>query len=284
MKTPRSKILVASVTVFVFAAILLHPPQKVLSQSYYGQCTSTITSKFNDAPIPGNSYIYFNAVLTPSGQLKKPGTIAITGFAVTFEVDGTQYTCRNGYPVQSVTFSNSAAEALLTYYAFADGTDNFWTLSVPLGLTGNTFLTPCTFKAPAGGLPGGISPVNWSMTFRSTVDQAIDWKWGAAVYTQLPWEDMGARNEGGHGYGLLRAKPTDSDDVYSQDCTVGAPNYFNGCYEEYVNSDPAGTPEGVNSSGVPWKRFVIGGATGGGGSNWTGSLSGSGSCSPVPPK
>lgn len=29
-----------------------------------------------------------------------------------------------------------------------------------------------------------------------------------------------------------------------------------------------GTPEGTNSSNVPWKSFVVGGGTGGGGTNW----------------
>ena len=43
----------------------------------------------------------------------------------------------------------------------------------------------------------------------------------------------------------------------------------------YQNSDHAGTPEGVDSnSGQSFKAFVVGGARGGGGSNWTGSWSG----------
>ncbi|PYX76898.1 MAG: hypothetical protein DMG78_00405 [Acidobacteria bacterium] len=40
------------------------------------------------------------------------------------------------------------------------------------------------------------------------------------------------------------------------------------------NGDHAGTPEGVNSNNQPWKKFVVGGARGGGCSNWTGSWSG----------
>jgi len=40
---------------------------------------------------------------------------------------------------------------------------------------------------------------------------------------------------------------------------------------QYQNSDHAGTPEN-------FKMFVIGGATGGGGSNYTGSYSATGSC------
>jgi hypothetical protein len=284
MKSHGRKILVASVAMFIFAVILFHPAQKMLSASFYGSCTSTITSKFIDTKISGDSYIYFNASLIPSGQLKEAGTVAVSSYAVTFTVNGTEYSCYNNYPVQSVAFSDSVTTARLTYNAWADGTDNFWTLSVPLGLTGNMLLTPCMFKVPAGGLPAGIYPVNWSMTFESTVNQAIDWQWGAAVYTELPWDNITLPGEGGHGYGLLQAKPTEDGNVYSQNCTVGAKNYFNGCYGAYANSDPAGTPEGLDSSGEPWKDFVVAGATGSGGSNWTGSLSGTGSCTPVPPK
>jgi hypothetical protein len=48
------------------------------------------------------------------------------------------------------------------------------------------------------------------------------------------------------------------------------------------NGDHAGVPEGVNNQNRPWKQFVTGGARGGGGSNWTGSWSGTQSVSPVP--
>jgi hypothetical protein len=74
----------------------------------------------------------------------------------------------------------------------------------------------------------------------------ILWKWGAAVYARFSTD-----------YNLLAIKPT-----HSSSCV-------------YPNSDHAGTPEGVDpSSGVAFKNFVIGGARGGGGSNWTGSWSG----------
>jgi len=43
----------------------------------------------------------------------------------------------------------------------------------------------------------------------------------------------------------------------------------------YKNSDHAGTPEN-------FKTFVVGGATGGGGSNFTGSYSATGSCALAP--
>jgi hypothetical protein len=72
-------------------------------------------------------------------------------------------------------------------------------------------------------------------------------------------------------YGDLDVKPTDDNNVLSQDCVDGTSN----CSHEYSNSDHAGSPEN-------FKQFVIGGARGGGGSNFTGSLSGTASCTPTP--
>lgn len=60
------------------------------------------------------------------------------------------------------------------------------------------------------------------------------------------------------------------------------PTHSNSC--SFNNSDHAGTPEGTDSSsGRPFKAFVTGGARGGGGSNFTGSWSGTLSVSPACP-
>src|SRR5205823_2588683 len=73
------------------------------------------------------------------------------------------------------------------------------------------------------------------------------WKWAAAVYSQLSsnWNTLGV-------------KPVDDNSASA-----------------YQNSDHAGTPEN-------YKAYVTGGATGGGGSNWTGGYSGTASATPVP--
>jgi hypothetical protein len=106
------------------------------------------------------------------------------------------------------------------------------------------FPVPDSF-ANAGGRVKG--PVTWQGAFSSSTDaMTISWKWGAAVYTHFSTD-----------YNLLGIKPTHS----------------NSCV--YPNSDHAGTPQGVDpSTGVMFKNFVTGGARGGGGSNWTGSWSG----------
>jgi hypothetical protein len=116
-----------------------------------------------------------------------------------------------------------------------DAGSNTWNTTVPLDAGGNVFLTGFALPVPAGGFPGGINPVIWKGQFSSsTPGVSISWKWGAAVYTQFP-TDMTQ----------LEVKPIDGG----------------------TNSHHAGTPEN-------FRQFVIGGGRGGGGSNWTGSWSG----------
>ena len=122
--------------------------------------------------------------------------------------------------------------------------------TVPLSGSDEIFLTGVAFPVPAsfannyGRVQG---PVNWQGTFSSdAVGITANWKWGAAVYTVFSLN-----------YNSLAVKPT-----HKGSCL-------------YNNSDHAGTPEGVDpGSGRLFKSFVVGGARGGGGSNWTGSWSG----------
>jgi hypothetical protein len=93
-------------------------------------------------------------------------------------------------------------------------------------------------------LPGGIQPVTWQGVFSSAAPNLkVQWQWAAAVYTSFDASDLG-----------LGVKPVDDNRA-----------------SQYQNSDHAGTPEN-------FKTAVVGGARGGGGSNWTGSYSGTASC------
>jgi hypothetical protein len=118
--------------------------------------------------------------------------------------------------------------------------------TVPLAGSDEIFLTSAAFVVPAsfGRVQG---PVTWLGTFTSTTPGiSVAWKWGAAVYKTFSSD-----------YNALGVKPT----------------HTHACL--YNNSDHAGTPEGVDpGSGQRFKDFVVGGARGGGGSNWTGSWSG----------
>lgn len=74
----------------------------------------------------------------------------------------------------------------------------------------------------------------------------MNWQWGAAAYTNFDTH-----------YNGLGVNPVDDNKA-----------------SQYKNSDHAGTPENFKSD-------VTGGARGGGGSNFTGSYSGTGSCALV---
>jgi hypothetical protein len=120
-----------------------------------------------------------------------------------------------------------------------------WVTSEPTNAPGNVFLSGVAIPLLAG-LPGGIHNVNWTATFTTTTPGInAQWQWAAAAYTSFSTN-----------YSALGVKPDDSNNL-----------------SQYQNSDHAGTPEN-------FKSYVTGGATGGGGSNFTGSYSGTTSVSP----
>ena len=171
----------------------------------------------------------------------KPSGLGSTPVTVRFT--GQTITSANftlSVPDASVTFDPAATTATT---AFSGG---MWVTRVPSsGLAGNTFLSGLSYLVPTN-LPGGIKNVTWSGTINSdTPGVSVQWKWAAAVYTTFSSD-----------YNAVGVKPVDDTKA-----------------SIYKNSDHAGTPEN-------FKSFVIGGATGGGGSNYTGSLSGTVSVGP----
>lgn len=113
-----------------------------------------------------------------------------------------------------------------------------WVTTVPTSGSDEIFLSGLAYPVTAY-LPGGIKGVTWSGDLRSDAPGvSISWKWSAAVYTQFSAD-----------YNALNVKPT-----HTNACSI-------------TNSDHAGTPEA-------FKTYVIGGGRGGGGSNYTGSWSG----------
>jgi hypothetical protein len=158
---------------------------------------------------------------------------------------GATITADQPYPVSvpnaQITFDPNAVCASTTF----NTATNTWMTIVPLAGSDEIFLTGVTFPVPVSGRVQG--PVSWQGTFTSdTPGISVAWKWGAAVYKTFSLD-----------YNALGIKPT----------------HTHACL--YNNSDHAGTPEGVDTgSSRPFKDFVTGGARGGGGSNWTGSWSG----------
>jgi hypothetical protein len=196
-------------------------------------CTSANGSNFNGTPIAGGDYVWFNAVLKVKGiDVSSVTTIQLVQSTISFAAGATTYLLN--VPDSFITFSPTATEASTTFDGVA------WNTVVPSSFAKNVFLDGLVFQVPADGLPGGINPVTWSGTFKSSaVGVTVEWQWAAAVYTQFSTDDA-----------TLGVKPVDGNQSNA-----------------YANSDHAGTPEA-------FKQYVSGGARGGGGSNWTGSYSG----------
>ena len=214
--------------------------------------TSANVSNFNGTPINGGNYIWFNANFTANGIPSSGATIYLNLSSISFTADQS-YTVP--VPNAQVVFDPNAVCASTTF----DTASNTWKTTVPVSGGDEIFLAGVAFPVPssfgnAGGLVRG--PVVWQGTFGANADGIkISWKWGAAVYTSFSSD-----------YNLLASKPA----------------HQNTCL--YANSDHAGTPEGINpSTGSPFKDSVTGGARGGGGSNWTGSWSGTASVTPTCP-
>src|SRR5467141_1728955 len=202
--------------------------------------TSSITANFNGTAIAGGDTIWFTSVLKPSGLGSNPVTIFVRKAAVTFTANGTNYSVPA--PDSNITFSASATSATISF----DSTKNLWQITVPSsGLAGNSLLDATQFIVPVGGLPGGIQNVKWQASFSTdTSGISMQWQWAAALYTSF-----------NTSYSSLGVKPVDDNKA-----------------SQYQNSDHGGTPEN-------YKTYVTGGATGGGGSNYTGSYSGTASLS-----
>lgn len=226
--------------------IVLLAATSALAHPY--KCTSAISSNFNGTAIAAGDYVWFNAVLKVNGLGSAPATIFVTHASVTFTANGQTYTLT--VPDSQIMLSSSFTLATTAFAKLSAeiGSPFGWLTKLPAsGLAGNDYLAGLTFAVPVGGLPGGIQNVIWQGTFSSdTSGLTVNWQWGAAAYTSFDTK-----------YNNLGVKPVDDNKA-----------------SKYQNSDHAGTPEN-------FKVYVTGGAMGGGGSNFTGSYSGTGSCALV---
>jgi len=207
-------------------------------------CTSTVTGNFNGTAINQGDYIWFTGVLSVKGLGSGPATLYVSDARITFSADNQTYTVK--VPSSVITFSSATTIATTDFVQLKPlFLGKGWRTKLQSsGLAGNVLMTAAEFAAPAGGLPGGIKDVAFTTKFSSTTPGlTVNWQWGAAVYTSFDTD-----------YNVLGVKPVDDN---------------NG--SQYKNSDHAGTPEN-------FKSFVTGGAAGGGGSNYTGSYSATGSC------
>jgi len=210
----------------------------------YQECTSAISGNFNGTAIAEGDYVWFTSVFTVKGMGSNPVTVFVSHASITFTANNQNYTIE--VPNSVVHFSSATTLATTNFGALMPhflGTG--WKTGLPSsGLAGNDLAAAVTFAVPSGGLPGGIQNVVWTAEFSSfATGLTVNWQWAAAAYTTFDTD-----------YNALGVKPVDDNKA-----------------SKYQNSDHAGTPEN-------FKDFVTGGATGGGGSNFTGSYSGTGSC------
>ncbi len=148
-----------------------------------------------------------------------------------------------------------APNSTIKFENIAQGTTEFvggeWVTKVPAKFTDNIFLGALDWHIPAGVQIAQAEPVTWEGDFTDAPPGfELQWQWAAAVYSTLP-----------ANYNELEVKPLHST---SED--------------KYHNGDQAGTPENE----VVQENHTEG-ARGGGGSNYTGSYTNTGSC-PDPPE
>jgi hypothetical protein len=210
-----------------------------------GVCTTTssITSNFNGTSINPSNYIWFNANFKASG-IQEGTTIFLTGSTIDISVGG------NSYPVTvpnaTITFSAQYSCATTTFMG------GQWVTHVPLSGSDEIFLSGLLVQAGSitnADLKGAT--VTWTGDFSTNTSGVnLSWKWGAAVYQANTTVANAAANPN-----LIGVKPT-----HTNACNING-------------SDHAGTPMNL-------KKSVIGGARGGGGSNFTGSWSGTQNVAP----
>jgi uncharacterized repeat protein (TIGR01451 family) len=171
--------------------------------------------------------------------LKPEGTTS--GGTIRFTNQKVTIVTKTGTTTLSVPNSTISFSLLAT-----EGTTTFtggeWVTTVPASFSDNVFLAGLAYQLPAE-LEGGANPVSWEGDFTTSAGVSLKWQWAAAVYTKFSNE-----------YNSLEVKPLHSTTL-----------------DKYHNGNQAGTPEAFT-------EFVTGGARGGGGSNYTGSYSGTAPC------
>lgn len=212
-------------------------------------CTasSSIETSFNSTPIAGGSTIWFNSAIRVDGLGAKATRIFLSDSRISFAANGSQYNL--AVPAATIRFDPATTTATASYLSGID----HWATVVPGRYSGKMFLSGLAFPVPAGGLPGGISSVTWSAAFSTdTPGVTAEWQWGAAVYSTFAtdYNAIGlkaAEDQPNQGATMLMARTDEMDSV--------------------------GKPANLEA-------FVIAGAGGRGGANFTGSFRGSSNVTP----
>jgi hypothetical protein len=200
------------------------------------------SSNFNGTSVPEGTYIWFNAHFKANNVPSDGVTIDFTKGNIAFTAGGTSYSLN--VPNARITFSANATCTSTTF----DSITSTWLTTVPVSGDDEVFLTGLAWPVPGGGLAAGANPVNFSGTYSSETSApglSIQMVWSAAAYSKFTTN-----------YNALEVKA----------------GHQTACGQN--NGDHSGTPEGVDNTNRPWKDYLVGGPRGGGGSNFTGSWSG----------
>lgn len=210
------------------------PDLLVLEDRTVPSAVSSITASFNGTAIPAGRTIWFSSALTASG-LPKTGSVTIHVEDAAIDFTAGGTAYHVAVPNGVIVLTAGATSASATF----DAGDNDWDVSAPTGGTGDVFLAGVAVPVTTA-LPGGIKNVTWSASFWSdTANVTVNWKWSAAVYSNFSGD-----------YNALNVKPVDNNNL-----------------SPYHNGDQSDTPEA-------FKSFVVAGALGGGGNNYTGNFTG----------
>ena len=196
-----------------------------------GPASNAVAFEFNDAPIAAGNTIWFSSIIKADHLGSDPVTIRFEGAKIQFTANGSDFELE--VPDGVIIFSPTATLATTIF----DVESSTWVTTVPPAVYDKeTFLAGLAFPVTSD-LPARIKPVAWSGHFETdTPGVTVEWKWAAAVYSDCSTD-----------YSVLGVKPVKSDKV-----------------NPYLNSDNAGTPEN-------FKPYLIKGASGKGGSEYTGS-------------
>lgn len=229
------------------AALLSGCAATARAQEVRSSCTSSIQVLFDQygmTHIPSGSTIWFTGVLkavrTSDGSpITSPIRIYVRHSRVTFG----RWPYAIAMPDSTVLLdpSISVPRRLWTSPEYLD------VAYAPYQISREALFDALPYKAPEPFIPGSSGPVTWTATFAaSRPGIAIEWAWGAAVYSQIG------------PVGTFQLKPL-SGPIAQVDPQAGPP----GLYE---NADSAGTPEA-------YKQYVIAGAMGTGPPQYTGARS-----------
>jgi len=201
-------------------------------------CTSgfsVISKDFTSTPIAAGRRLWFSSVVKLNGRSStQAAKLRVDQSTIEFLLNGSPVSV--DVPPATITFDPAATAASTTW----DTASQSWVTRVPAKFTGNVFLTGVAYPVPAS-ISAAVKDVKWAARFSQSAPAGIvpEWKWAAAVYTSF-----------GSSPSAYRVKPIESNTL-----------------NPYLNSNKAGTPEA-------YKAYVISGALGGGGSNYTGNYTG----------